>query len=158
MPYRITQYYLPPGRGDIPAVTPAEAGTRFVGPLRFQTKKIKNTCTCNNQQFGHSASFNADTTFEWVRVENRRFQLIWLHSVSQSKKTDSIVGPWALHNLHNLLLRHWKCHFSTRPHNFKLTAMYSSITEWDCISRVFFKDVYWHYVLFIAILCIDIPI
>jgi len=23
MPYGITQYYLPPGRGDIPAVTPA---------------------------------------------------------------------------------------------------------------------------------------
>ena len=28
MPYGITQYYLPPGRGDIPAFTPAEAGTR----------------------------------------------------------------------------------------------------------------------------------
>ena len=26
MPYRITQCYLPPGRGDIPAFTPAEAG------------------------------------------------------------------------------------------------------------------------------------
>jgi len=29
MPYGITQCYLPPGRGDIPALTPAEAGTRF---------------------------------------------------------------------------------------------------------------------------------
>jgi len=29
MPYGITQCYLPPGRGDIPAFTPAEAGTRF---------------------------------------------------------------------------------------------------------------------------------
>jgi len=29
MPYRITQCYLPPGRGDIPALTPAEAGTRL---------------------------------------------------------------------------------------------------------------------------------
>jgi len=29
MPYGITQCYLPSGRGDIPAVTPAEAGTRF---------------------------------------------------------------------------------------------------------------------------------
>jgi len=27
MPYGITQCYLPPGRGDIPAFTPAEAGT-----------------------------------------------------------------------------------------------------------------------------------
>ena len=29
MPYGITRCYLPPGRTDIPAVTPAEAGTRF---------------------------------------------------------------------------------------------------------------------------------
>jgi len=29
MPYEITLCYLPPGRGDIPALTPAEAGTRF---------------------------------------------------------------------------------------------------------------------------------
>ena len=32
MPYGITQCYLPPGRGDIPAVTPAEAGTQFSDP------------------------------------------------------------------------------------------------------------------------------
>ena len=32
MPYGITQCYLPPGRGDIPAFTPAEAGTRFSDP------------------------------------------------------------------------------------------------------------------------------
>ena len=29
MPYGITQCYLPPGRGDIPALTPDEAGTRL---------------------------------------------------------------------------------------------------------------------------------
>jgi len=29
MPYRITQCYLPPGTGDIPALTSAEAGTRL---------------------------------------------------------------------------------------------------------------------------------
>jgi len=29
MPYGITQCYLPPARGDIPAFTPAKAGTRF---------------------------------------------------------------------------------------------------------------------------------
>ena len=29
MPYGITQCYLPPDRGNIPALTPAEAGTRF---------------------------------------------------------------------------------------------------------------------------------
>jgi len=29
MPYRITQCYLPPDRGDIPAFIPAEAGIRL---------------------------------------------------------------------------------------------------------------------------------
>ena len=32
MSYGITQCYLPPRRGDIPALTPAEAGTRFTDP------------------------------------------------------------------------------------------------------------------------------
>jgi len=32
MPHGITQCYLPPGRGDIPALTPAEAGIRFNEP------------------------------------------------------------------------------------------------------------------------------
>ena len=36
MPYVITQCYLPPGRGDIPAFTPAEAGTRFSDPGGMQ--------------------------------------------------------------------------------------------------------------------------
>ena len=29
MPYGITQCYLPPDRGTIPALTPTKAGTRF---------------------------------------------------------------------------------------------------------------------------------
>ena len=36
MPCRITQCYLPPGRGDIPALTPAEAGTRLSDPGEMQ--------------------------------------------------------------------------------------------------------------------------
>jgi len=36
VPYGITQCYLPPGRGDIPAFTPAEAGTWFSYPGRMQ--------------------------------------------------------------------------------------------------------------------------
>ena len=32
----ITQCYLPPGRGDIPALTPAEAGTRLSDPGGMQ--------------------------------------------------------------------------------------------------------------------------
>ena len=36
MPFGITQCYLPPGRGDIPAFTPAEAGTRLSDPGGMQ--------------------------------------------------------------------------------------------------------------------------
>ena len=32
MSYGITQFYLPPDRGDVPAITLAEAGTRFIDP------------------------------------------------------------------------------------------------------------------------------
>jgi len=42
MPYGITQYYLPPGRGDIPAVTPAEGSVatcfRYGGVVNNQVK------------------------------------------------------------------------------------------------------------------------
>ena len=36
MPHGITQCYLPPGKGDIPALTPAEAGTRLSDPGGMQ--------------------------------------------------------------------------------------------------------------------------
>jgi len=36
MPHGITQCYLPPGRGDIPALNPAEAGTRLSDPGGMQ--------------------------------------------------------------------------------------------------------------------------
>ena len=36
MPHGIIQCYLPPGRGDIPALTPAEAGTRLSDPGGMQ--------------------------------------------------------------------------------------------------------------------------
>jgi len=36
MPYEITQCYLPHGRGDFPAFTPAKAGTRFSDPGGMQ--------------------------------------------------------------------------------------------------------------------------
>jgi len=36
MPHGITQCYLPPGRGDIPALTQAEAGTRLSDPEGMQ--------------------------------------------------------------------------------------------------------------------------
>jgi len=52
MPYEITQCYLPPGRGDFPAFTPAEAGTRFSDPGGMQgwvedfSRRPKCSCGC----------------------------------------------------------------------------------------------------------------
>jgi len=40
MPYGITQCYLPPGSGDFPAFTPAEAGTRFSDPGGMQVSVV----------------------------------------------------------------------------------------------------------------------
>ena len=37
VPYGITQCYMPPGRGDIPALAPAEAGTQFSDPGGMQS-------------------------------------------------------------------------------------------------------------------------
>jgi len=40
MPCRITQCYLPPDRGDIPAFTPAEAGIRLSNPRGRQVDRV----------------------------------------------------------------------------------------------------------------------
>jgi len=40
MPHGITQCYLPPDRGDIPALTAAEAGTRLSDPGGCKTGPI----------------------------------------------------------------------------------------------------------------------
>ena len=51
MPYGITQCYLQPDRGDIPAFTAAEAGTRFSDPGGMQGRddlgtavKVRSPC------------------------------------------------------------------------------------------------------------------
>ena len=44
MPYTITQCYLPLDRGDIPAFTPAEAGTRLSDPGGMQSLFIHVFC------------------------------------------------------------------------------------------------------------------
>jgi len=44
MPHGITPCYLPPGRGDIPALTPAEGGTRLSDPGGMQGR-VESACT-----------------------------------------------------------------------------------------------------------------
>jgi len=45
MPYKITQCYLPPGRGDIPALTAAKVGTRFIDTEVMQGIDVKTFFT-----------------------------------------------------------------------------------------------------------------
>ena len=44
MPHGITQCYLPPGRGDIPAFNPAEAGTRLSDPGGCKAELTQLAC------------------------------------------------------------------------------------------------------------------
>jgi len=44
LPYGIIQCYLPPGRGDFPAFTPAEAGTRDVEPCLLLLMLVCKLC------------------------------------------------------------------------------------------------------------------
>jgi len=52
MPYGITQFNLPPGRGNFPAFTPAEAGPRLSDPGEMQDW-VDLGCDCNQRQFTH---------------------------------------------------------------------------------------------------------
>jgi len=60
MPHVITQCYLPPGRGDIPALTPAEAGTRLSDPGGMQGRVDRDRRLC-------------DVTSPYVLQTNRQF-------------------------------------------------------------------------------------
>ena len=53
-PYGITQCYLPPGGGDIPALTPVEAGTPLSDPGGMQGwVDLVWLCFCCGQQSSH---------------------------------------------------------------------------------------------------------
>ena len=70
MPHRITQCYLPPGRGDIPALTPAEAGTRLSDPGgmqgQFDLVGLLHTEMVYPPEDGHqSRARRALTSFMW---------------------------------------------------------------------------------------------
>ena len=67
MPYGITQCYLPPGRGDIPAFTPAKADTRFSDPRGMQGwvdpggwLEYRTSIYCNKTQLVTTVSIQID--------------------------------------------------------------------------------------------------
>ena len=56
MPYGITQCYLPPGRGDVPALTPAEAGTRLSDPGGMQGNSLSQILVYTHCASVHQAA------------------------------------------------------------------------------------------------------
>ena len=57
MPHGITQCYMPPGRGDIPALTPAEAGTRLSdsgGMQGWVDLVLTEMCACTEVRICHA--------------------------------------------------------------------------------------------------------
>jgi len=79
MPYRITQCYMPPGRGGIPALTPAKAGTRFATPKGC---KAELTLTSNLNSIPNNLHSNPNNHKEFT-VIGLRFRL-WLISTTQN--------------------------------------------------------------------------
>ena len=71
MPHGITQYYLPPGRGDIPAFTPAEAGTRLTGGegRQMQVRRVKITLVSFVTRTAHNSG---GQTGEWALVQEEQ--------------------------------------------------------------------------------------
>ena len=63
MPHGITQCYMPPGRDDIPALTPAEAGTRLSDPGVMQgcvdlvNDLVMSECSLSRRGQGHVNNF-----------------------------------------------------------------------------------------------------
>jgi len=59
MPHGITQCCMPPGRGDIPALTPAEAGTRLSDPGVMQgcVDLVMSECSLSGRGQGYVNNF-----------------------------------------------------------------------------------------------------
>ena len=76
----ITQCYLPPGRGDIPACTPAEAGTRFRDPGGMQGWAVRDIAVevrspCQRLHIAVAVVINTTTCVEirtWVPSHRSR--------------------------------------------------------------------------------------
>jgi len=95
MPYGITQCYLPPGRGDIPALTPAEAGTRLSDPggmqgsVDLQTNKAYLTDMTAVANISQSLALptrwrrkpaGADMEVNYVIITHAKFTLLLLEA------------------------------------------------------------------------------
>ena len=117
MPYGITQIYLPPGRGSIPALTPAvvTAGTRFIHKLRMKdwvdlSRWRQTTCPESLQKFGYTRC----------------------HRVSWLSWPSAPLGTVGVNNLPTVVTQ-WPASAGFEPMSFKhqanaLSIMHSSTT------------------------------
>jgi len=129
MPHGITQCYLPLGRGDIPALTPAEAGTRLSDPGGMQGwVDVGGWTTCPKLLPG-SGTTGSRLQFFWAKqqilncADEEVYRLhagraanalrlrmpLWLHSV-MSQRWQPSLSAWM--DVWLSPLRHWRrqCH------------------------------------------------
>jgi len=114
VPYGITQCYLPPGRGDIPALTPAAAGTRFSDHntpvharsppsfqlwLRLRKRPVNQSVTDLPAQSGGGGS----------RQVGGACRHQWMRQIRQLVLIESDAAACSLHNSCSRSLDHLVC-------------------------------------------------
>ena len=128
MPHGITQCYLPPGRGAIPALTATEAGTRLSDPGGMQgwvDLRVRVTCA--------SAVRRRRAALAYVQI--------WCHAIHKTGSTQHITTPpeWdratAIWNMHRnfakigrVVAKIWSrkdkyTHTQTHTHNSLLRSL-----------------------------------
>ena len=111
MPYRITQCYLPPDRGDIPTFTRAEAGTRLSDPggmqgCRFVRMLCKNTSNMRMPSRKAQTCLGSEIFAEKLQSDvSERF----LQETRWSKHEHSVQQRW------KVTLQHHYCSHCCRP-------------------------------------------
>ena len=76
MSYGITQFYLTPDRGDVPAITPAVVGTRFAVPLE------------GSRPSQHCARLECAKIKSWLDYYTVTLLPIWINSLLLNSLTD----------------------------------------------------------------------
>ena len=115
MPHGITQCYLPPGRGDIPAFTSAEAGTQLSDPggmqgwvdLQVCWQCVMSTCfsVISGVRQGGIGLYSLLFFFAFISVRP------WLLLSTNRTNTGNIIRPHRTHAVHRrggLLIQMWR--------------------------------------------------
>ena len=106
-------------------------------------------CAKHSSETTESLPTETPNTHEEERIDDLRLNYLFANVMYNKQHAIHPTLPGTIDT---------KYHLRPRPYNFKLTTKKRSITECDSITRMLFKDVYWHCGRYIAILCICISI